>query len=54
MIYDQSDQIEWCIATLGNFSKPVATFMLPKLLGNFCKGVKIFQFSSEIIFRQLL
>ena len=29
--------------TLGNFSKPVATFSLPKsltFLDNFCKGVK--------------
>ena len=33
--------------TLGNFSKPVARFILPKLptfLGNVCKGVKIFHF----------
>ena len=33
---------------LGNFSKPVATINLPKLhtlLGNFCKGVKMFHFS---------
>ena len=39
--------------TLSNFSKPVATIILPKLptfLGDFCKGVKIFHFSSEIIF----
>ena len=43
--------------TLGNFLKPLATNNLPKsptFLGNFCKGVKIFNFSSEIIFRQLL
>ena len=36
----------------GNFSKPVATIILPKsplFLGNFCKGVKIFHFSSGII-----
>ena len=26
----------------------------PTFLGNFCKGVKIYHFSSEIIFRQLL
>ena len=35
----------------------VATISLPKshtFLGNFCKGVKIFHFSSEIIFGQLL
>ena len=34
-----------------------ATIILPKLLtflGNFCKGVKIFHFSTEIIFGQLL
>ena len=43
--------------TLGNFSKPVATIILPKLstlLGNFCKGVKIVHFCSEIILGQLL
>ena len=40
--------------TLGNFSKSVTPIILPKLpthiLGNFCKGVKIFQLSCEIIF----
>ena len=43
--------------TLGNFSKPLATIHLPKsltFLGNFCKGIKIYHFSSEIIFGQLL
>ena len=43
--------------TLGNFSKPVALIILPKsptFLGNFCKGVEIFHFSSEIIFGQPL
>ena len=48
---------DWAIYwTLGNFSKPLATINLPKsptLLGNFCKGVKIFNFSSEITFGQL-
>ena len=42
---------------LGNYSKPVGTIILAKLpilFGNFCKGVKIFNFSGEIIFRQLL
>ena len=32
---------------LGNFSKPVATIILPKsptFLGNFCEGVEIFHF----------
>ena len=43
--------------TLGNFLKPLAAINLPKshtFLGNFCKGVKIYHFSSEIIFGQLL
>ena len=49
------DCVIYC--TLGNFSKHVATINLPKLpslLSNFCKGIKIFHFSSEIIFGQLL
>ena len=40
-----------------NFLKPVATIILskyPTLLGNFCNGVEIFHFSTEIIFGQLL
>ena len=49
---------DWAIYwTLGNFLKPLATINLPKshtFLGNFCKGVKIIQFSSETIFGQLL
>ena len=49
---------DWAIYwTLGKFLKPLATINLsksPAFLGNFCKGVKIYQFSSEIIFRQLL
>ena len=48
---------DWAIfCTLGNHSKQVATIVLPNLpilLGNFCKGVKMLQFSSEIIFGQL-
>ena len=35
------------------FKDCVATIILPKLpafLGNFCKGVEIFHFSSEIVF----
>ena len=42
---------------MGNFLKPLATSNLPKsttFLGNFCEGVKIFHFSSEIIFGQHL
>ena len=45
------------LLTLGKFLKPLATIKLPKsltFLGNFGKGVKIYHFSSEIIFRQLL
>ena len=49
---------DWAIYwTLGNFSKPVATISLPKsptFLGNSCKGFKILNFSSDIIFGQLL
>ena len=48
---------DWAIYwTLGNFSKSVATINLsksPTFLGNFCKGVKIYHFSGEIIFGQL-
>ena len=43
--------------TLGNFLKPLSSINLPKSptdLGNFCAGAKIFNFSSEIIFGQLL
>ena len=43
--------------TFGNFLKPVATIILPKLPTfkvNFGISVKIFHFSSEIIFGQLL
>ena len=43
--------------TLGKFLKPLTTINSPKsptFLGNFCKGFKIFHFSSEIIFGQLL
>ena len=49
---------DWAIyCTLGNFSKPVATIILPKsptFLGNFCKVFEIFQVASEVIFGQLL
>ena len=41
----------------GPFLKPLVTINLsksPTFLGNFCKGVKIYYFYSEIIFRQLL
>ena len=49
---------DWAIFwTLGNFSKPLATVNLPNsptFLGNFCIGVKIYHFSSEIFFGQFL
>ena len=50
---------DWAIYwTLDNFLKPLATINLrpnhPTFLGNFCKGVKIYHFISEIIFGQLL
>ena len=48
---------DWAIYwTFGKFLKPLATINLPKsptLLGNFCKSVKIYHFSREIIFGQL-
>ena len=43
--------------TLGKFLKSLATIYLPEpptFLGNFCNGVKMYNFSSEIIFEQLL
>ena len=49
---------DWAIYyTLGNFSKPVATNILPKLstfLGSLSKVVKIFHFSIENQFGRLL
>ena len=49
---------DWAIYRyLGNFLKPLATINLPKsptILGNFCKGDKIFHFCIEIGFGQLL
>ena len=41
----------------GHFLKPLATIILPKsptFVGNFCKGVKIYHFSIDLIFGQLL
>ena len=45
------------LLNFGQLFKALATINLPKspaFLGNFCKGVKIYHFSSEIIFGQLL
>ena len=42
---------------MGKFLKPLATINLPNspnFLGNYCKGIKIYHFSSEIIIGQLL
>ena len=48
---------DWAIyCTLGIFLKPLATMNFPEsptFLGNFWKGVKILNFSSEIIFGHL-
>ena len=56
--YQGTVRPDWAIFwTLGNFLKPLATINLPQnptFFGNFCKGVKIYHFSSEIIFGQLL
>ena len=49
----QCDQIWRFFWTLGTFLKPLATINLsksPTFLGKFREGVKIFHFSSEIIF----
>ena len=49
---------DWAIYwILDNFLNPLATIKLPKsptFLGNFCNGVKMHHFSSEMIFGQLL
>ena len=49
---------DWAIYwTLANFLKPLAAINLPKsptFWDNFCKGVKVYHFSSEIIIGQLL
>ena len=44
------------VLDFGQLLKPLATINVsksPTFLGNFCKGVKIYHFSSEIIFGQL-
>ena len=49
---------DWAIYwTLGNFLKHLATIIFPNsptFLGNFGKAVKIYNFPTEIIFRQLI
>ena len=54
--YGQCDQIGWFIGLRATFLKPLATINLaksPTFLGNFCKSVKIYHFSGDIIFGQL-
>ena len=50
--YDQWDQIGLFITFGGNFQSLWQQLFsqIAHILGNFCKGVKIFHFSSEIIF----
>ena len=51
-----TDQIGRFIEFWATFQNILATTILPNLptfYGNFCKGVNIFHFSSEIIFGQL-
>ena len=53
----QCDQIGQFIVLWATIQSLLATINLPKyptFLGNFCKGVKIINFSNEIIFGQLL
>ena len=54
----QSVWPDWAInLILGNFSNPLAAINLPqspKFFCNFCKVIKIYNFSSENIFGQLL
>ena len=60
----ETERVHFSVTRLGDFfcflgkhSKLVATIILPKLLtllDNFCKGVNIINFSTEIIFGQLL
>ena len=55
--HDQCDQIGRFFGLWTTFKKPLSTINLPKclsFLGNFCKAVKIFNFTCEIIFGQLL
>ena len=55
--YRQCDQIGQFIGLWANFQSLWQQLICPNLLpflGNFCKGVNIIHFSSEIIFGQLL
>ena len=51
---DQIWQFFGLWATFSSLWQQLICPNLPTFLGNFCKGVKIYHFHSEIIFRQLL
>ena len=53
---EQCDQIRRLIGLWATFIASGSNYFaqIAYILGNFCKGVKIFDFSSEIIFGQLL
>ena len=54
---EQCDQIGQFIGIWASFLKPLATINLPTshtFLDNFGEGVKIYHFSREIIFGQVL
>ena len=51
--YNQCDQIGQFIGPWSLWQQLICP-NLPTFLGNFCKGVKIYNFSTEIIFGQLL
>ena len=42
------------LGNLLDFWQQLVLSKSPTFLGNFCKGVKIYHFSTDIIFRQLL
>ena len=52
---NQCDQIGWFIGLWANFQSLWQQLIsqISHIMGNFCKGVKIFIFSREIIFGQL-
>ena len=63
LVVSKLDRLETSVTRLGNlldlskFLKPLATINLPKsltFLVNFCRGVKVYHFSSAVIFGQLL
>ena len=53
-VYRQCDQIGRFISLWATFKASYYFAQIALILGNFCKGVKIFHFSSEISFGQIL